>query len=76
MINKTKYLYKTPDLCEMLNTTRFSLMRWEKAGKFTPPRNRHNDRVFTEEQLEEIKEAFEPGGCGYWHFKAASSGSL
>lgn len=68
-ILETPYKYKTPDLSKALGVSRMTLYTWEKNGKFTPPRDRHGDRVFTEEQMQEIIKAFSPGGSGSWHFK-------
>lgn len=54
-----------------LASHRSSIIRWEKEGKLTCPRlpNNRGDRVFTEEQLKEIVEAFSPDGKGEWHYK-------
>lgn len=67
------YRYKTPDLCKSLGITRWTLINWEKKGRFTPPRDMGGDRVFTEKQMKEIKVAFSPGGAGQWHFLTASA---
>jgi hypothetical protein len=62
------YVYKTPDLCKKINKSRITLWTWEKEGRFTPPRNGHGDRMFTQKQLDEIIIAFK-GGRGSWHYK-------
>ena len=62
------YKYKTPDVCKMLGVSRMTLWNWEKEGKFIPPKNTHGDRIFTITQLKQIKNAFSPGGKGYWKF--------
>lgn len=65
----TRYKYKTPELCEALGVSRQTVYNWEQKGYFTAPRiGTRGDRVFTEEQIKEIKKAFEPGGSGQWHF--------
>jgi len=62
------YKYKTPDLCKLLGVTRMTLYTWERKGIFSAPRNLAGDRVFTEEQMEEISSAFSPSGRKYWFF--------
>ena len=66
---KTPYKYKTKDLCNILGVSRFTIIRWEQKGLFTPPRSVGDHRVFTKGQLRQIKRAFSPDGKGYWHFK-------
>jgi DNA-binding transcriptional MerR regulator len=64
------YKIKTPALCRMIGVSRMTLYTWEQKGLFTPPRfGLRGDRVFTETQAKEIREAFSPGGKGHWHFK-------
>jgi len=66
---KTKYIIKTPQICEILGVSRQTLHSWEQRGKFIPPRNFRGDRVFTERQAKGILKAFSPGGKQKWHFK-------
>ncbi len=70
-MNKVKnpYRYKRPAIDKALGVSRWTLIRWEKRGKFTPPRTMGNTRIFTKEQIKEIKKAFSRGGVGEWHFK-------
>lgn len=63
------YKYKTPEICRALGVSRMTLWIWEQQGKVSFPRNGHGDRVVTEKQLREIKEAFSPGGKYYWKFE-------
>ena len=64
------YKYKTPDLCRLLGITRMTLYNWEQKGIFSAPRNLAGDRVFTEEQMNEISKAFRPGGTQAWLFES------
>ena len=63
------YKYKTPDLCKLLGVSRMTIFNWEKEGRFKSPRNLAGDRVFTEEQMKSIAEAFSPSGTKKWLFK-------
>jgi hypothetical protein len=65
---ENEYVYKTPHLCTMLGVSRMAIWKWEQKGIFSAPRNMHGDRVFTKEQMAEIKKAFSPRGSHEWHF--------
>lgn len=69
MLLDNPYKYKTPDLCKLLGVTRMTLYLWEQKGIFSAPRNVAGDRVFTEEQMKEIAQAFSPSGPKVWLFK-------
>ncbi len=54
-----------------LPSSRMWLYTTERQGKLVCPRltNSRKDRVFTEKQMEEIIEAFSPGGKGFWKYE-------
>lgn len=55
-----------------LNNFRYKwLYPLEKRGVLLCPRSAVNnrDRLFTEEQVNEIVKAFTPGGTGFWKYK-------
>ncbi len=52
----TKKLYKTNEVCEMFDISRATLFRWEREGLITgPPRDWRNWRLYTAENVEQIK---------------------
>jgi hypothetical protein len=45
------------------------IIKQEAEGRLRCPREPHNNwRVFTEEEINEIVEAFSAGGKGYWYY--------
>lgn len=51
-----KKLYKTNEVCEMFDISRATLFRWEREGLITgPPRDWRNWRLYTAENVEQIK---------------------
>jgi len=65
-----EYTYKTPELCEFIGISRWTLIKWEKQGRFTPPRGINGHRIFTMNQMKEIKRAFSPHGDYQWYFQS------
>lgn len=63
------YIFKAPDLCKLIGVSRMTLYNWEREGRFSAPRNLAGARVFTEEQLRAIVQAFSPSGNKEWHFQ-------
>lgn len=54
--NNSKKLYKTNQVCELFDVSRATLFRWEREGLITgPPRDWRNWRLYTAENVEEIK---------------------
>jgi hypothetical protein len=66
------YQFGRKDLEEVLGRSRWTIMRWEKEGRLTLPRNSFGWRVLTSQQIKEVKDAFSPGGKGKWHFVSSS----
>lgn len=65
--------YKRSSLANMLKASGLSssymwLRRMEKEGRLTCPKV-NGRRMFTAKQIEEIIQAFSPGGRGEWHYK-------
>ncbi|HVG01670.1 MAG TPA: MerR family transcriptional regulator [Nitrospira sp.] len=55
-----KKLYKTNEVCEMFDISRATLFRWEREGVISgPPRDWRNWRLYTVENVEQIKHAME-----------------
>lgn len=55
-------LYKTNEVCEMFDISRATLFRWEREGVITgPPRDWRNWRVYTAENIEQIKHVMSGG---------------
>ena len=51
-----KKLYKTNEVCEMFDISRATLFRWEREGLITgPPRDWRNWRLYTAENVEQIR---------------------
>lgn len=51
-------LYKTNEVCEMFDISRATLFRWEREGLISgPPRDWRNWRLYTAENVEQIKHA-------------------
>ena len=56
-------LYKTNEVCEMFDISRATLFRWEREGLITePPRDWRNWRLYTAENVEQIKHVMSGGG--------------
>ena len=54
--NNSKKLYKTNQVCELFDVSRATLFRWEREGLISgPPRDWRNWRLYTAENVEEIK---------------------
>lgn len=54
--DQNKKLYKTNEVCEMFDISRATLFRWEREGMITgPPRDWRNWRLYTAENVEQIK---------------------
>jgi hypothetical protein len=70
------YKYTRTDLERAINRSRWTLIRWEKEGRFTPYRTVGGWRMFTAEQIEEIKQAFGYGGSKEWHAKPSTGQSV
>ena len=48
--------YKTNQICELFDVSRATLFRWEREGLITgPPRDWRNWRVYSVDNVEEIK---------------------
>ena len=64
------YVYKTPDLCKFLGVSRITIWKWEKKGWLIPPRNYHGDRMFTVEQMRQIRRKIKPlkHNKKSWHY--------
>jgi len=57
-----KKLYKTNEVCEMFDISRATLFRWEREGLITgPPRDWRNWRLYTAENVEQIKHVMSGG---------------
>ncbi len=57
-----KKLYKTNEVCEMFDISRATLFRWEREGLITgPPRDWRNWRLYTAENVEQIKHVMGSG---------------
>ncbi|MCS6326307.1 MAG: MerR family transcriptional regulator [Nitrospira sp.] len=57
-----KQLYKTNEVCEMFDISRATLFRWEREGLITgPPRDWRNWRLYTVENVEQIKHVMSGG---------------
>lgn len=55
-----KKLYKTNEICEMFDISRATLFRWEREGVISgPPRDWRNWRLYTAENVEQIKHAMQ-----------------
>ncbi|MEP7151319.1 MAG: MerR family transcriptional regulator [Nitrospira sp.] len=55
-----KKLYKTNEVCEMFDISRATLFRWEREGLISgPPRDWRNWRLYTTENVEQIRQAME-----------------
>ncbi len=55
-------LYKTNEVCEMFDISRATLFRWEREGLITePPRDWRNWRLYTAENVEQIKHVMSGG---------------
>jgi DNA-binding transcriptional MerR regulator len=55
-----KKLYKTNEICEMFDISRATLFRWEREGVISgPPRDWRNWRLYTTENVEQIKHAMQ-----------------
>jgi DNA-binding transcriptional MerR regulator len=55
-----KKLYKTNEVCEMFDISRATLFRWEREGLISgPPRDWRNWRLYTAENVEQIRQAME-----------------
>jgi hypothetical protein len=73
----TRYLHTRLKAAGIENYTRLSnfTYKWlnvmEKSGRLICPRGgvNMNTRLFTKKQVDEIVEAFRPGGVGYWSYK-------
>jgi DNA-binding transcriptional MerR regulator len=53
-----KKLYKTNEICDLFDISRATLFRWEREGLITgPPRDWRNWRLYTAENVEEIRHA-------------------
>lgn len=64
---RTKQLLQAMKDAE-LSSSQMWLRFTEKQGKLKCPRlpNNRGDRVFTQKQIDEIVQAFSPGGKGRW----------
>ena len=57
-----KKFYKTNEVCEMFDISRATLFRWEREGLITgPPRDWRNWRLYTAENVEQIKHVMVAG---------------
>ena len=57
-----KKLYKTNEVCEIFDISRATLFRWEREGLITgPPRDWRNWRLYTAENVEQIKHVMSGG---------------
>ena len=57
-----KKLYKTNEVCEMFDISRATLFRWEREGLIAgPPRDWRNWRLYTVENVEQIKHVMSGG---------------
>ncbi len=55
-----KKLYKTNEVCEMFDISRATLFRWERVGLISgPPRDWRNWRLYTIDNVEQIRQAME-----------------
>ena len=55
-----KKLFKTNEVCELFDISRATLFRWEREGVISgPPRDWRNWRLYTFENIEQIKHAME-----------------
>jgi hypothetical protein len=65
-----KELYLALKKSGCLWTERTSLLRYERKGKLTLPvlPDSQRTRVVTRSMINEIVEAFSPGGTGEWHY--------
>lgn len=53
-----KKMYKTIEVCEMFDISRATLFRWEREGLISgPPRDWRNWRLYTAENVEQIRHA-------------------
>jgi len=67
-------MYKMTDITLELRSagispyTRDSLLRLERQGKLSFPKDASGDRVLTDGMLKDLIRAMSPGGEGEWHF--------
>jgi DNA-binding transcriptional MerR regulator len=53
----TQKRYKTVEVCKLFDVSKATLFRWERAGLISgPPRDWRNWRVYTHQNIKEIKE--------------------
>jgi hypothetical protein len=65
-----KELYTAMKEAGALWSERTSLLRYERKGKLTLPTlpDSQRTRVVTQPMINEIVQAFSPGGSGEWHY--------
>lgn len=70
----TAKIYKMTDISLALRDAgaspynRTSLLRLEKEGRITFPKDAVGRRVLSEGMMNDMIQAFRPGGIGEWHF--------
>lgn len=62
--NNSKKRYKTIDVCKLFDVSRATLFRWEREGLISgPPRDWRNWRVYTAQNIQEIKQIIKSRGA-------------
>jgi DNA-binding transcriptional MerR regulator len=52
--------YKTVEVCKLFDISRATLFRWEREGLISgPPRDWRNWRVYTDQNIKEIKQVIQ-----------------
>ncbi len=60
-----KSRYKTIEVCEMFDVSKATLFRWEREGLISgPPRDWRNWRVYTPDNIKEIRQIIHARGAG------------
>ncbi len=55
--SNSKKRYKTIEVCKLFDVSRATLFRWEREGLISgPPRDWRNWRVYTTQNIQEIKQ--------------------
>lgn len=55
-----KKLYKTNEVCDLFDISRATLFRWERQGLISgPPRDWRNWRLYTAENVEQIRQVMQ-----------------
>ena len=56
----SKKRYKTIEVCQLFDISRATLFRWEREGVISgPPRDWRNWRVYTDQNIKEIKQVIQ-----------------